>query len=297
MLLFFNKLNYKQHIGEIMYNVGLVLEGGGNRAIYTSGVLDAFIEKNIEFPYVIGVSAGSCNATSFIAKNYRRQHDIITKYSNDKNYMGLGNLLKGHSFLNTDWIFGELAYDIVPLDQDEFDRSNTVLCAVATNAQTGKAEYFYPKSMRENCIELKASCSLPGVTKGVEIGGTTFFDGGLVDSIPLEKAFDDGCRKAVVILTQHKGYVKDAMNPKVAKIFKKYPKIGEAAANRHIMYNNQLEFVKQCEENGTALVIQPTAPLQTTTLEKDVSKLEAIYQLGYKQGLAKADEVKAFLNS
>lgn len=279
-----------------MYSAGLVLEGGGNRAIYTSGVLDAFIEKGIEFPYVIGVSAGSCNATSFIAKNYRRQHDIVINYSNDKKYMGLGNILKGHSFLNTDWIFGELAYDILPLNQDEFDKSDTVLCAVATNGLTGKAEYFYPKSMRNGCDELKASCSLPGVTNGVEIGGTTFFDGGLVDSIPLERAFDDGCQKAVVILTQHKGYVKEPMNPKVKRIFKKYPKVGEAAINRHIMYNKQLEFVKQCEQNGTAIVIQPTAPLNVSTLEKDVSKLEAIYQLGYKQGLDRADEIKAFLN-
>ncbi len=279
-----------------MYSAGLVLEGGGNRAIYTSGVLDAFIEKGIEFPYVIGVSAGSCNATSFIAKNYRRQHDIVINYSNDKKYMGLGNILKGHSFLNTDWIFGELAYDILPLNQDEFDKSDTVLCAVATNGLTGKAEYFYPKSMRNGCDELKASCSLPGVTNGVEIGGTTFFDGGLVDSIPLERAFDDGCQKAVVILTQHKGYVKEPMNPKVKRIFKKFPKVGEAAINRHIMYNKQLEFVKQCEQNGTAIVIQPTAPLNVSTLEKDVSKLEAIYQLGYKQGLDRADEIKAFLN-
>lgn len=279
-----------------MYSSGLVLEGGGNRSIYTSGVLDAFIEKEIEFPYVIGVSAGSCNATSYIAKNYRRQHDIIINYSNDKHYMGLGNILKGHSFLNTDWIFGELAYDISPLNQDEFDKSNTVLCAVATNALTGKPEYFYPKSMRNGCDELKASCSLPGVTNGVEIGGTTFFDGGLVDSIPLERAFDDGCKKTVVILTQCKGYAKSPMNPKVKKIFKKFPKIGEAAVNRHIMYNTQLEFVKQCEENGTALVIQPAAPLNVSTLEKDVSKLESIYQLGYKQGLDRADEIKAFLN-
>ena len=279
-----------------MYNVGLVLEGGGNRSIYTSGVLDAFIEKNIEFPYIIGVSAGSCNATSFIAKDYRRQHDIEIEYANDKRYMGISNMLKGHGFLNTDWIFGELAYELKPLNQEEFDKSKSVLCAVATNAQTGKPEYFYPKSMRDGCEELKASCSLPGVTKGVEIGGTTFFDGGLVDSIPLERAFDDGCKKAVVILTQHKNYVKEPMNPKVQKLFKKYPKIGEAAVNRHIMYNAQLEFVKQCEENGTALVIQPAAPLNVSTLEKDVSKLESIYQLGYKQGLDRADEIKAFLN-
>ena len=118
-----------------MYNNGLVLEGGGNRSIYTSGVLDAFMDEKIDFEYVIGVSAGSCNGVSFIAKNYRRQHDIIINYSNDKRYMGAGNMLKGHSFLNTDWIFGELAYDILPLNQDVFENSKTVLCAVATNVE------------------------------------------------------------------------------------------------------------------------------------------------------------------
>lgn len=278
-----------------MYKNGLVLEGGGNRAIYTSGVLDAFIEKNIEFDYVIGVSAGSCNATSFIAKNYRRQHDVMIKYSNDKRYMGLGNMLKGHGFLNTDWIFGEMAYDLLPLDQDAFDSSNAVLCAVATNALTGRAEYFYPDSMRDGCPELKASCSLPGVAKGVEIGGAVYFDGGLADSIPLRHAVDDGCQKAVVILTQHKGFVKEALPDKARRMFKKYPMIGEAVANRHIMYNSQLEYVRQLEQEGIAYVIQPNAPLNVGTLERDVSKLEAIYQLGYKQGLMQAEDVKKFM--
>lgn len=280
-----------------MYNNGLVLEGGGNRAIYTSGVLDAFIEKGIEFDYVIGVSAGSCNATSFIAKNYRRQHDVVINYSNDKRYMGIGNMLKGKSFLNTDWIFGEMAYDLLPLDQDAFEKSNAVLCAVATNALTGKAEYFYPKSMRNGCTELKASCSLPGVTKGVNIGGITYFDGGLADSIPLKHAMQDGCKKAVVILTQHKGFVKEPIPPQTKRIFKKYPMIGEDAANRHIMYNKQLEYVKQLEEQGKAYVIQPNAPLKVGTLEKDLSKLESIYQLGYKQGLMQVEDVKKFMQN
>lgn len=279
-----------------MYNNGLVLEGGGNRSIYTSGVLDAFIEKSIEFDYAIGVSAGSCNATSYIAKNYRRQHDIIINYSDDKRYMSAGNMLKGHSFLNTDWIFGELAYDILPLNQDEFENSKTVLCAVATNAQTGKAEYFYPKSMRQNCDELKASCSIPGVTKGVQIGNSTYFDGGLADSIPLEKAMADGCKKCVVILTRNKGFIKQPITPKAQKVFKKFPKIGEVLINRHIMYNHQLEYVQKMQEQGLAYVIQPTAPLNVSTLEKDTSKLEAIYQLGYKQGLDNAEVVIKFMS-
>ena len=278
-----------------MFENGLVLEGGGNRAIYTSGVLDAFIENDITFPYVIGVSAGSCNGTSYIAKNYRRQHDIVIDYANDKRYMGVGNIIKGHSFLNTDWIFGELAYDILPLNQEEFEKSGTTLCVVTTNAMTGKAGYFYPKSFRDGCPELQASCSLPLVTNGVKLGESLYFDGGLVDSIPLQRALDDGCKKAVVILTQHNGFEKKPVNNAAIKAMKKYPKIAEAIANRHNMYNEQLRLVEQAENDGTAFVIRPGTPLGVTSLERDTSKLEAIYQLGYKQGQKNAQAVKDFL--
>jgi predicted patatin/cPLA2 family phospholipase len=281
-----------------MYKCGLVLEGGGTRAIYTSGVLDAFMENDITFPYVIGVSAGSCNGASYLAKSIHRQHDITIKYSGDKRYMGLGNLLKTGEFLGSEWIFNELSYDISPLDQDTFDKSNSVFCCVVTNAKTGKAEYLYPDSLRERgCPEIRASCSLPIVTKGCEIGGELYFDGGLVDSIPLERAMQDGCQKAVVILTQHKGYVKQPMNQKLKKAFKKYPKIGEVALNRHTMYNNQLEYVHELESQGLAYVIQPSTPLECGTLEKETAKLESIYQLGYTKGLKVIDEVKSFMQN
>ena len=219
------------------YSCGLVLEGGGNRAIYTSGVLDAFIEAGIEFPYVIGVSAGSCNAVSFLGKNLRRQHDIVINYCNDKRYMSLGNLFKRKPMLNLDWIFNELSYDIMPLNQDEFEASGTTLCVAVTNAYSGKAEYLYPKSMRtRGCLPLKASCALPIATKGVQIGADTYFDGGIADSIPLKKALDDGCRKAVVILTQDRDYVKHHIDQEKAvhKMLRQYPKIADALLAKSI---------------------------------------------------------------
>lgn len=278
-----------------MYKSGLVLEGGGTRAIYTSGVLDAFIEGGIEFPYVIGVSAGSCNGVSFIGKCYRRQHDITIDYCNDKRYMSFNSMLKNGEYLNTDWIFGELSYELSPLDYDTYEASGTTMCAVVTNAMTGKAEYLYPKSFRNGCPELEASCCLPGATKGVTIGDQLYFDGGLVDSIPLERALDDGCQKAVVILTQHKGYEKKPMSSQLVKMFKKYPMVGEAVRVRHDAYNKQLKYVYDMQEQGLAYVIQPNAPLGAGTLEKDLSKLEAIYQLGYRQGKQHAQAVKDFI--
>ena len=149
-----------------MYSCGLVLEGGGNRAIYTSGVLDAFMDQGITFPYVIGVSAGSCNAVSYIGKCRGRQHDISIQYSGDKRFMSLENMIKNGEFLNGEWLFGELSYDLSPLDQETYDRANTTLCVVVTNALTGKAEYMYPKDFhKRGCPILRASCALPGATK------------------------------------------------------------------------------------------------------------------------------------
>lgn len=279
-----------------MYESGLVLEGGGTRAIYTSGVLDAFMEEGIEFPYVIGVSAGSCNGVSFIGKCYRRQHDITINYCNDKRYMSMQSMLKNGEYLNTDWIFGELSYKLCPLDYEAYEKSGATMCAVVTNAQTGKAEYLYPKgAFRDGCPELEASCCLPIATKGVAIGDQLYYDGGLVDSIPLERALDDGCQKAVVILTQHRGYEKKPMTHKASRLFRKYPMIAKAIDERHEMYNAQLKYVYEKEEQGLAYVIQPNAPLGASTLEKDLSKLEAIYQLGYQQGKRHAEKVKEFL--
>ena len=280
-----------------MYKCGLVLEGGGSRGVYTSGVLDVFMENGIEFPYVIGVSAGSCNGVSFLGKNIGRQHDITINYINDERYMGLKHYLRNGEYLNYDWIFGELSYEIMPFNHDNFENSGAVFGCVAVNALTGKPEYFYPKSFREyGCPELRASCALPLFTRGVEIGGELYYDGGLVDSIPLERALDDGCEKAVVILTQCKGYVKQPVNSNFGKLFmKKFPRIVEAVENRHNVYNAQLEYVHKMEEEGRALVIQPLADLDCPTLEKSTAKLESIYQLGRSQGEEMIDKVSEFI--
>lgn len=280
------------------YSSGLVLEGGGNRAIFTSGVLDAFIENSIEFPYVIGVSAGSCNAASFIGKNFRRQHDITINYCNDKRYMGMKSFFKTGQYVNLDWDFGELTYDLMPLDYETYENSNSKLCAVVTNAETGKAEYMYPSDLREyGCPVIKASCALPVATKGVKIGDSTYFDGGVSDSIPLKRAFDDGCKKAVVILTQSRDFVKQPIKyvKTVKRMFKKYPALANAILTRHDMYNAQKKYVYEEEKKGNCLVIQPPEDLHCTSVEKNATKLERIYQLGYYEGKQSIEKVKAFI--
>ncbi|MCM1286342.1 MAG: patatin-like phospholipase family protein [Acetobacter sp.] len=279
------------------FNCGLVLEGGGIRALYSSGVLDAFLENNIEFPYVIGVSAGSCNGVSFLGKNINRMKNITIEYSCDEKYKSIKSLFKNGEYLNSKWIFGELTYDIYPLDYDAYDKSNAVLCAVTTNAKTGRPEYFYPKDFRNECEVLRASCALPIATNPVPLGKDVYYDGGITDSIPLKKAFDDGCKKCVVILTQDKTYVKKPMGHErvICKILKKYPLTAEKVLTRHIMYNKQREYVFEQENLGNALVICPPKPLNCSTLNVTTEQQKEIYDIGYKQGLEYIDRVKEFL--
>lgn len=281
-----------------MFDCGLVLEGGGNRGIFTSGVLDAFMENGIEFPYVIGVSAGSCNGTSFLGKNIRRQHDIIINYCNDKRYTSLKSMFKKGEYMNGDWIFGELSYDISPLNQENFENSDAEFCVVVTNAYTGKAEYMYPKSMREyGCPIIRASCSMPLATKGTQIGDCLYFDGGIADSIPLQKAYDDGCKKCIVVMTQDKLFVKQPFKKPglIKKSLKKYPNLADAMINRYEMYNAEKRFVEEESIKGNVFTICPPQPLHSSTLEKDTNKLEVIYQLGYQQAIKNLDKIKEFM--
>lgn len=280
-----------------MYKSGLVLEGGGLRAIYTSGVLDAFMENDIEFPYVIGVSAGSCNGVSFLGKNIHRMRDIYIGYSSDERYMSLKSMFKNGEYLNSKWIFGELSYDMFPLNYENYESSNAVMCCVATNARTGKPEYFYPKSFRNGCEELRASCALPVAAKPVKLGKDYYYDGGLTDSIPLKRAFEDGCEKCVVILTQDKGYVKKPMgHPRAVKsTLRHYPLMAEEILVRHKMYNEQRKYVFEQEKLGNAFVICSDVPISVPTLEKNPKKLKEIYDIGYRQGLENIDKVREFI--
>ncbi|MCM1115283.1 MAG: patatin-like phospholipase family protein [Clostridium sp.] len=279
------------------YSCGLVLEGGGIRVLYQSGVLDAFMENGIEFPYVIGVSAGSCNGVSFLGKNIHRMRDLTIEYSGDERYKSVKSMFKNGEYLNSKWIFGELTYDLYPLDYDTYENSNATMCAVVTNAATGKTEYFYPKNFRNGCEELRASCALPIATKPVKIGKDLYYDGGISNSIPLEKAFEDGCGKCVVILTQDKNYVKQPMGHSavVKRLLKKYPKTAEAVLDRHTMYNKQRDYIFKQQQLGNALIICPDEPLNCSTLNITTQKQREIYEIGYQQGLKYIDKVKEFI--
>ncbi|MCC8023176.1 MAG: patatin family protein [Clostridiales bacterium] len=278
---------------------GLVLEGGGTRAIYTSGVLDRFLDAGITFPYVIGVSAGSCNGTSFLGKCRGRQHDLNVHYVNDKRYMGWQHFFRNGNYLNMDWIFNELSYEILPLNVEEFEKAGR-MTAVVTNADTGKAEYLPVENIRDACPMIAASCAIPMVTRGVRIGDKTYFDGGVADSIPVRRALEDGCTRCVVVLTQHDGYQKQPMRKgfeTMRRRMKRYPNLMDAMANRYLMYNEQLREVKRLEQEGRIFVIRPSRPLECGTMEKEVPKLESVYRLGFQDAQNQMERLQAFLEA
>ena len=257
------------------------------------------MDQGITFPYVIGVSAGSCNAVSYIGKCRGRQHDIAIQYSGDKRFMSLENMVKNGEFLNGEWLFGELSYDLSPLDQETYDRATTTLCVVVTNALTGKAEYMYPKDFHKRGCPILAGQLCPARRHQGGCAGQrpVTLTAGITDSIPLAHAYEDGCQKAVVVLTQDRNYQKQPMGHArlIRRIFRKYPLMTRAILNRYKIYNRQLETVWDAQGRGDAFVIAPDHPLHCPTLERNTDKLEQIYQTGYRNAMEQMDALKAFL--
>ncbi len=277
-------------------SIGLVLEGGGMRGIYTAGVLDYFMEKGIDFKYCIGVSAGACNAVSYVAKQHKRQYYLYIDYIKDKRYLGMSSLIKTGDFLGTDFIFNELAYKLIPLDYPSFKKSDCVLKAVVTNAITGKAEYMQVDDIEENCKVVQASSSLPIVSHLVEIDGKYYCDGGMSDSIPIQKAIDDGNEKNVVILTRDENYIKTPANTfLVERIYRQFPKLIDDIKNRHIRYNEEVKLVKELEKEGKVFVIRPQQPINIKSLNRNLNKLKTLYFDGYQEAIRQYDALLNFL--
>lgn len=178
-----------------MNKIGLILEDGGMRGIYTAGVLDFFIEKNIGVDMVVGVSAGSCHASSYLSKQYKRAYHATVDYVNDKNYLSFRNLIKTGSIFGMDFMFNKIPNELNVYDYDAFNKSNTKFIAVATNCETGKPEYFALSDLRKDIIYLQASCSIPMFANIVEVDNYKLVDGGVSDSIPIEYAINQGYKK------------------------------------------------------------------------------------------------------
>lgn len=262
---------------------GLVLEGGGMRGIFTIGVLDYFMDRGIRFPYVIGVSAGACNAISYMSGQRGRAKfsniDMMEKY----HFIGFKQLLTKGNIMDFDLLFHKLPEEIYPYDYEALASCPERFEAVTTNCLTGKANYFEEKNNPKRVIDiLKASSSLPYVCPISFVDGVPMLDGGITDSIPYERAVSQGFTNNVVVLTRNRGYRKPTHKSKVPFfMYRKYPEAKEAIRMRNLMYNKQIELVEKLEDEGRLIVIRPERRVEVDRMERDTKKMLALYQEGY----------------
>lgn len=282
-----------------MVQAGLVLEGGGMKGIYTAGALDFFLDKGIEFSSVYGVSAGACHMCSYLSKQRGRARDISLDYLHTKEYCGLRSLLTTGDLFNAKVCYELIPDYLNPYDHEAFERYEGKAYAVVTNIVTGCPEYLRIRDARKDIICVRASASLPLVSRNVKIGGNLYLDGGLSDSIPIEKSIMDGNQKNVVIMTKEEGFRrKQDTNINLALIktrYWKYPKVYELMKNRYISYNHTLDYLEKQVQAGKAFVIRPSVESGVGRIEKDEEKLRRLYEQGYEETAAQYEQLMNYL--
>ena len=278
---------------------GIVLEGGAVRTIYSTGVCDALLTRNLMTDYVIGVSAGIAYGVSYVSRQPRRNLDIMVQYINDKRYMGLGNLLRrdNRAYFGLEFVYSTIPNQLVPFDYDAFAAYPGEVEAVVTNLDTGAAEYF-PLDRRDDKFKLlQATCALPFLFPVFHIQGKPCMDGGAADAIPYERAFAKGCDRVVVLLTRERSYLRrpEKLQPLIDLVYRKYPKFCDVMRRRADAYNESRRWLFQLEQEGRALVFTPTSTEGFHRTERDVGKIKALWKDGWDQGMARLDEVESFL--
>ena len=276
---------------------GIVDVGGGLRGVYAAGVFDYCLDENIQFDLCIGVSAGSANATSYIAKQKKRNYPFYTEYPFRKEYMSLKNFLFKKSYLDLDYVYGTLsnADGENPLDYQSIISSPTEFLAVATEAETGNVKYFDKSDLHQDDYSiLKASSAIPFVCHPYEVNGVPYYDGALSDTVPIEKAFECGCDKVVLILTKPKNILRTTGKDSVFadRIQKRHPRSAERLRNRAEQYNRGVALAKEYESQGKALIIAPDDTCGVDTLTKNRGALKKLYEKGYRDAKA----IHAFLD-
>lgn len=267
-----------------MFDHGLVLEGGGMRGVYTAGVLEYFMEKNQYFPYVIGVSAGACNAASYLSRQPGRNKSVMIDYVKHPDYISMRNLVVKKELFGMDLIFDKIPNDLVPFDFEAFYSSKEQFIIGTTDCLTGKPVYFEKNECAPDILSIiRASSSLPFMAKPVNHKGKFLMDGGIADPIPIEKALTDGVQKSVVVLTKAKGYRKKrSVFSKTSRYFyKEYSGLNHAMEIRWKLYNDTLDEIERLEEAGKIFVIRPRENFKVKRAERDSAKLEHMHKQGY----------------
>lgn len=276
--------------------IGVIDVGGGLRGIYAAGVFDWCLENGVKFDYGIGISAGSANLASNLSGQRGRNYLFYEEYSMRRQYMGAGNMLRSGSFLNLQYIYGTLSNAGCenPLDFEKMSANPMEWYMIATDATTGKPKYFTRSDMHQDDYRvLMASCCIPVACKPIVIDGIPYYDGALGDTIPLKKAFADGCDKVVLILTMPEGTVRaDSTDRKLARVIRRrYPKAAEQLALRAQHYNEGIALAEQLAAEGKVLIIAPDDTCGVKTLTRDQEALKKLYT----KGIRDAQAIEAFI--
>jgi len=282
----------------MLYDAGVIFEGGGMRGAYTAGVIDAFIENDVEFATVYGVSSGACHATTYLSKQFGRARKIIVDYAHDKRYFSFSSLLKTGNMFGIEFIFKTLTHELEPYDFETANNSKSIFYVGAINIKTAKSEYFIIKDMDAEYQTLAATMALPIISRPVKLNGNKYLDGGIVDSLPIQRAIDDGCKKIVMVQTQDRTFRRkfNMLTPFFAIWYLFHLKLVYRIGTRHLRYNEALDQIAEAEEKGDVFVIRPRKPVEIKRLEFDQDKIEALYQDGYHDAMELMPKLKEYLS-
>ena len=281
--------------------LGLVLEGGAHRTIFSCGVIDVLLTAGIRAEYVIGASAGITYGVSYVSGQRGRNREMLRRFVNDPRYMGLRHLLDPHnrSFYNMRFVFDTIPNTLLPFDYDAYAAFQGSTLAVLTDIAAGRAVYPEVRSGDPEWNILRATCALPLLFSPIEIHGRWYADGGVADSIPFEKALRDGCDRLVVVLTRERSYRKTeekAMQLAILQNRKRHPGYARLLATRHVRYNACVERLARLERAGRVFVIAPEDTLGVGRTERDVQKLMALYAQGVAVTKRRLPALRAYLN-
>jgi predicted patatin/cPLA2 family phospholipase len=282
-----------------MEPIGLVLEGGGMRAIYTAGVLEYLAERDLYFPYQIGVSAGACMAVSYLSRQRGRNKVVNIDFAGDPRYLSWRNFLRRRELFGMDFIFGEIPRSLVPFDFEAFHEAQEELVVGTTDIETGNTLYYSKSEQDLDLLTvLRASSSLPFFAPVVEYRGKKLMDGGISDPVPIRKAETDGNRRNVLILTRNQGYLKrpNRLRWLLRRGYGQYPPFIEVMLRRHEIYNETMAYVERQASDGAAFVIRPTRPLKVGRVEQKPKRLEELYQQGYEDARQLYPDLLKWLN-
>ena len=280
--------------------VGLVLEGGGMRSLFTMGIVDLMIEEGIKVDGVVGVSAGACFGCNYKSHQPGRALRYNIQMKDEPKYMGWRTFLRTGNLLDPEFAYHTVPMEIDIFDRETFEKDPTEFHVVCTDIVTGKPVYKQLKTIDYEALEwIRASSSMPLVSTPVELEGKLLLDGGMTDSIPLKYAQEQGFEKNIVILTQPEEYRKHAS--KLPLLFKlllgKYPQIAETMGRRHLMYNAQKEFIKAEAARGNAMLIYPDEPLNISRTSQNEADMRRVYGLGRLKGKELLAELKSYVES